>query len=130
MDLGNWVKSNVDYGRRLVDSGIEGARCGQDEFLDGEPLAPFLSESVKGSLVPAAIGACVGALVAYPIFRKKSSAATVTLAYGLLGCAIGLTTGMAWKSRHLSASVAEGAMKNIGKVRDERWLTKHPINYA
>ena len=23
-----------------------------------------------------------------------------------------------------------GAIKNIGKVRDERWLTKHPINYA
>ncbi len=72
MDLGNWVKSNVDYGRRLVDSGIEGARSGQEEFLDGEPLAPFLGESVKGSLVPAAIGACVGALVAYPFYRRKS----------------------------------------------------------
>ena len=34
MELGEWVKSNVDYGRRLVGSGIEGARSGQDEFLD------------------------------------------------------------------------------------------------
>jgi hypothetical protein len=52
------------------------------------------------------------------------------MAYGLLGGAIGLTTGIAWKSRHLSASVAGRAWKNMGKVRDERWLDKHPINYA
>jgi hypothetical protein len=128
MDLGEWVKSNVDYGRRLVGSGIEGARSGQEEFLDGEPLAPFLGESFKGALVPAAIGACVGVLVGYPICRRKSPA--VTWAYGLLGCVVGLGAGFAWKSRHLGASVAENAWKNMGKVRDEQWLTKHPINYA
>jgi hypothetical protein len=128
MGLGKWVKSNVDYGKRLVDSGIEGARSGQDDFLNGEPLAPYLGESVKGALLPAAIGVCVGVLAGYPIWRRKSK--TVTLAYGLLGGAIGLTTGMAWKSRHLSASVAGSAMKNIGKVRDQQWLTKHPIDYA
>jgi hypothetical protein len=128
MGVGKWVKSNVDYGRRLVGSGIEGARSGQEDFLNGEPLAPYLGESVKGALLPAAIGVCVGVLAGYPIWRRKSK--TVTLAYGLLGGAIGLTTGMAWKSRHLSASVAGSAMKNIGKVRDQQWLTKHPIDYA
>lgn len=130
MEVGDWVKSNVEYGRRLVGSGIEGARAGQEEFLNGEALAPFLSESVKASIAPAAIGACVGALVAYPIYRKKSATAAITAAYGLLGCVVGLTAGMAWKSRHLSASVASGALKNMGKVRDEQWLDKHPINYA
>ncbi|MGO9317253.1 MAG: hypothetical protein ACLPXT_16245 [Terracidiphilus sp.] len=128
MGVGEWVKSNVDYGWRLVGSGIEGARSGQDEFLDGEPLAPYLGESVKDALLPAVVGACVGVLVGYPICRRKSPA--VTWAYGLLGCAIGLTTGMAWKNRHLGASVASGALKNISKVRDENWLVKHPINYA
>jgi hypothetical protein len=128
MDLGEWVKSNVDYGRRLVGSGIDGARSGQEEFLNGEPLAPFLGQSVKAAILPAVVGACVGVIVGYPISRKKSPA--VTWAYGLLGCAIGLTTGIAWKSRHLSASVASGAIKNISKVRDEQWLIKHPINYA
>jgi len=128
MELGEWVKSNVDYGRRLVGSGIEGARTGQDEFLNGEPLAPFLGESVKGALLPAAVGACVGVLVGYPICRRKSPA--VTLAYGLLGCVVGLGAGFAWKSRHLGASAASGALKNIGKVRDEQWLTKNPVNYA
>jgi hypothetical protein len=130
MGVGEWVKSNADYGRRLVGSGIEGARSAQEDFLDGEPLAPFLGESVKGALVPAAIGACVGVLVGYPICRKRSTSASVTWAYGLLGCAIGLGAGFAWQSRHLGASVAEGALKNIGKARDEQWLTKHPIDYA
>jgi hypothetical protein len=37
---------------------------------------------------------------------------------------------MAWESRQLSASVAGGAMRKIGKARDEQWLTKNPINYA
>jgi hypothetical protein len=60
--------------------------------------------------------------------RRKSTA--VTVAYGLLGGAIGLTTGLAWKSRHLSASVAGNALKNMGRVRDEQWLAKHPIDYA
>jgi hypothetical protein len=129
MDLSNWVKSNVDYGRRLVDSGIEGARTGQHEFLNGEPLTPFLSESVKGALAPAAIGAFVGVLAAYPVISRKKSAATA-LAYGLLGGAIGLTTGLAWKSRHLSASVASSAIKNINRARDEQWLHKNPIDYA
>jgi hypothetical protein len=128
MELGEWVKTNVDYGRRLVDSGIDGARSGQEEFLDGKPLTPYLGESVKGALVPAAIGVCVGVLAGYPIWKKKSTA--LSLVYGLLGGAIGLTTGLAWNSRHLSASVAEGAWKNISKVRDEEWLNKHPIDYA
>ena len=128
MGVGEWVKSYVGYGRRLVGSGIHGARSGQEEFLNGKPLTPFLGESVKGSLVPAAIGVCVGVLAGYPLWRKKSR--PVSLACGLLGGAIGLTTGLAWNSRHYSASVAGNALKSMGKVRDEQWLTKHPIDYA
>jgi hypothetical protein len=128
MALGEWVKSNVDYGRRLVDSGLEGARSGQEEFLNGEPLTPFLGKTVRGALRPAAVGVGVGLLVGYPISRKKSMART--LLYGLVGGAIGLGLGLAWENRSLSASVAGGALKHIGKVRDEKWLSKNPINYA
>jgi hypothetical protein len=128
MSVGNWVKSNVDYGRRLVDSGINGARSGQEEFLNGEPLTPFLGESAKDALVPAAIGVCVGVLAGYPLWRKKS--APVSMAFGLLGGALGFTTGLAWSSRHYSAHVAGHALKSMGKVRDEQWLNKHPIDYA
>jgi hypothetical protein len=128
MELREWSKSNTDYGRRLLHSGIEGARSGQEEFLDGESLTPFLSESVRSALTAAAVGVCVGVLGSYPGYRQKSVARA--LAFGLLGGVLGLGAGVVWESRRLTASVAGSALKNIGKVRDERWLTKHPIDYA
>jgi|SRR5271165_3435154 len=128
MNLCKWSTSNADYGRRLFDSGLEGARSGQEEFLNGKPLTPFLNESVRSALRPAALGACIGVLGGYPACRQKSI--TRALTYGLLGGAIGLCAGLVWESRRLTASVAGGALKNIGRVRDERWLAKHPINYA
>ncbi len=128
MDLRKWSKSSADYGRRLLDSGIEGARSGQEAFLNGESLTPFLSESVRGALTPAALGACIGLLGSYAGYRQKSI--TRALTYGLLGGAIGLGAGLAWESRRFTASVADGALRNIDKVRDEHWLSKHPIDYA
>ena len=128
MDLHKWSKSNADYGRRLFNSGVEGARSGREEFLNGEPITPFLSESVRSALKAAALGACIGMLGSYPGYRQKSISRA--LAFGLLGGAIGLGAGVAWESRRLTASVADGALKNIGRVRDEHWLTKHPIDYA
>ncbi|MBI3475615.1 MAG: hypothetical protein HY010_07765 [Acidobacteria bacterium] len=53
-----------------------------------------------------------------------------SLAWGLLGGTIGLVAGIAWKSRCLTTSVADGAMESMGRVRDEHWLEKHPIDYA
>lgn len=128
MDLREWSKSNAEYGRKLLDSGIEGARSGQEAYLNGKSLTPFLSESVRSALKPAALGACVGVIGSYAGYRQKSIIRS--LAYGLLGGAIGLGAGLAWNSRRFTASVAGGAMKNIGKVRDEHWLNKHPIDYA
>jgi hypothetical protein len=128
MDLYEWSKSNADYGRRLLDSGIEGARSGEEAFLNGKSLTPFLSESVRNALRPAAVGACLGLLGSRPGYREKSIARA--LVYGLLGGAIGLGAGVAWESRRLTASVADGAFRNMGRVRDEHWLTKHPIDYA
>jgi len=128
MDLHKWSRANVDYGRELFHSGIEGMRCGREVFLEGESLTPFLSESVRNALAPAALGACLGVLGSYPGSREKS--VTRALAYGLLGGAIGLGAGIAWETRRLAVSAAGGALRNIGKVRDKHWLTKHPIDYA
>jgi hypothetical protein len=128
MDLQKWSKSNADYGRELLHSGIEGARSGREAFLKGESLTPFLSESVRSALKPAALGACLGLLCGYPGSREKS--ASRSLACGLLGGVIGLGAGIVWESRRLTASVTNSALRNIGRVRDEHWLTKHPIDYA
>jgi len=128
MTLREWSKSSADYGRNILHSGIEGARSGRQAFLRGEPLTPFLGESVRDALKPAVLGACVGVLSSYPGHREKSVCRR--LAFGLLGGAIGLGAGVIWGSRHLTASAACSAMRNIGRVRDEHWLTRHPIDYA
>jgi hypothetical protein len=128
MDLRKWSKANAEYGRRLLDSGIEGARSARETFLQGESLTPFLGESVQSALQPAVLGACIGILGSYPGYRQKSIIRA--LVFGLLGGAFGLGAGVVWKSRGLTASVAGGALKKMGRVRDEHWLTKHPIDYA
>jgi len=128
MDLREWSKSNADYGRRLLDSGIAGALSGREEFLNGESITPFLSESARGAVIPAVLGMCIGALGSYSGYRQKSIVRT--LAFGLVGAVIGLGAGLAWESRRLTASAAESALKNIGRARDEHWLAKHPIDYA
>ena len=128
MDVRKWSKSNADYGRELLHSGIEGARSGGEAFLNGESLTPFFSGSVRSALKPAVFGACLGVLGSYPGYREKSISRA--LAYGLLGGAIGFGAGVAWEIRRLSASVACGALRNIVRVRDEHWLTQHPIDYA
>jgi hypothetical protein len=128
MNLPSWSKSNLDYGRKLVHSGWEGARSGGEEFLHGEPLTPFLSDSVHHALRPAALGVCLGVLSTFPARRHHSASAT--FAYAFFGGVIGLTAGLVWHSRGLAENVASSAWKNIGKVRDEHWFEKHPIDYA
>jgi hypothetical protein len=119
---------HADYGRKILDSGLEGARSGREAFLHGRPMAPFLNESVRDALKPAAIGACIGLLGSYPGNRRNCAGRA--LAYGLVGGVLGLGAGIAWRSRFLSASVVSSAWKNIDRVRDEHWLEKHPIDYA
>jgi hypothetical protein len=127
MLLQDWLKSNADYTRKLVNSAVEGAHSGEGDFLQGEPLAPFLNLSARNALKPAVIGAFLGALTACSGGRPKSSK---TFAYGLLGCAIGFGAAFTWENRRLGASVASSVWKRIGDARDEHWLEKNPIDYA
>lgn len=128
MDLREWSKVNANYGEKLVNSGIEGARSGGEAFLNGESLTPFLGESARTALRPAALGACLGVLGSYPGPRQRSLGRV--LAFGLLGGAIGFGAGIVWESRRLVASAAGGAARSIGRVRDEQWLIRNPIDYA
>lgn len=128
MGLRAWSKSNLEYGCKVLGSGLEGAHTGREAFLEGRPLTPFLNESVCKAWKPAVIGACVGALAGYPGNRHQSIRRM--LAFGFLGAAVGFGAGVAWGSRRLTASVARCALVNIGKVRDAHWLENHPIDYA
>jgi hypothetical protein len=128
MTVSEWSKSNIDYGRKLLDSGLEGARSAEGEFLHGKPLAPFLENSARHAFKPAAIGALLGLLGSCTGNGRKSS--DRTLLYGLVGGAIGFGIGVAWRSRRLAARVASSAFRSMEKVRDEHWLESHPIDYA
>jgi len=128
MLLSEWSKSEVAYGRRVLNSGLEGARSGREAFLNGRPLTPFFRESFRKALIPAALGASVGLVTGCPGRRQRS--VVQVLASGLLGGLIGLGAGLVWEGRFLAGSAASNALKNIDRVRDEHWLEKHPIDYA
>jgi len=123
-----WSKANADYGRRLFNSGLEGARSGREAFLHGGSFAPFLGQSVRSAWKPAVFGVCLGVLASRSRNHQKS--ATRAVACGFLGGAIGFGLGFAWQSRRLAASVLSAAFGSIEKVRDEHWLEKNPIDYA
>lgn len=127
MNFLEWSKSNVDYGRKLMDSVVEGARAGEDEFLKDEPLAVHLEKSAVHAMVPAVAGACLGLLGGYLLNRPRSSR---TAAFGFLGGAIGFGAGVLWENRKLTTSIASEAWKCVNKTRDERWFEKNPIDYA
>src|ERR1051326_2959998 len=55
MLLSEWSKSEAEYGRRVLNSGLEGARSGREAFLNGRPLTPFFRESFQKALKPAAL---------------------------------------------------------------------------
>jgi hypothetical protein len=128
MGLRKWSKSEVEYGRKVLDSGLEGVRTGEETFLHGRSLSPFLNESARKALVPAALGVCLGVLAGVPGNQHRSIGRM--LVFGLLGGAIGFGAGVAWESRGLTESAASGALRNIHKVRDEHWVEKHPVAYA
>ena len=128
MTVSEWSKSNLDYGYKLVNSGLEGAHQGEEAYLHGDAVVPYLKISALNSFVPAAVGACIGALSAQP--RNGQKAPMKAFAFGVLGCALGFAAGLVWSTRGLTESVAASAWKSVSKVRDEHWLEKHPIDYA
>jgi hypothetical protein len=128
MDFRHWSKSEIEYGRKILDSGLEGARSGEEEFLHGRPLKPFITGSIRTAMIPAALGASVGIVSNLPANGHRSIGRM--LLFGFLGGAIGFSTGLAWENRRLTASAAHAALRNIHRVRDEHWVEKHPVAYA
>ena len=128
MNVMEWSKSSVDYGRKLVDSAVEGARTGENVFPKEELLLPHIRGSARHALAPAFVGALIGAVGGYLGSGRRSKGRA--LAGGFLGGVIGFSTGVIWDNRQLTASVAGGAWKSISKTRDEHWFEKNPIDYA
>jgi len=128
MHVAEWSKAEVEYGRRVLNSGLEGVRSGQEAFLHGRPVTPIFRESFRKAWKPAALGAFAGMLTGCP--KESHRSPTRILALGLVGGLIGFTAGVVWYTRFLAASAAGGARARIDEVRDERWLKRNPIDYA
>jgi len=128
MHVAEWSKSEVEYGKKILDSGLDGARDGRDAFLNGRPLAAFINHSFSKALTPAAIGVCMGMVLSFS--RKDRPSLRHTLMLGALGGFVGFAAGLTWNSRQLAARAVQKAFENVDKVRDEHWLEKNPIDYA
>ncbi len=122
------LNSGLQYGRALVNSGLSGLRNGRDSHLHGQPLSDALTESARGALGLAILGTCAALVGSYFSGRRARSIRVV--GYGAVGSAIGFVVGFTWKTRELTASMGRSALKEMGAVRDERWLATHPIDYA
>ncbi|MFZ0707833.1 MAG: hypothetical protein WAM71_19700 [Candidatus Korobacteraceae bacterium] len=130
MGFREWSKSEVEYGRKVLGSGLEGARSGREAFLNGRPLNTFLSESVREALKPAALGVFIGFLSSYRYPGKRQRSIGTGLGISSLYGAIGFVTGFAWASRRLTANMAYEVRRNVDRTRDEHWLEENPIDYA
>jgi hypothetical protein len=128
-DMGNWFKSEVEYGRDLAGSGWLGARTAWDTVVQTEPVSKLFSRSVRASWAPTVMGASVGALCALLVQRRKHSA-PAAVALGVVGGVVGFTACVAWETRQISSEVARGAMRQMNSTRDSHWLGKHPINFG
>ncbi len=128
MKVTEWVGENLEYGRKLVNTGLEGAQAGGEAALGEERIPQVLLHSAPSSVGLAAFGAGVGVLCSYLSNKRKMSNECVL--FGILGGVAGLLVGLGWSTRHLTSGVAVGAMRNVKTARDEHWLDRHPIDYA
>src|SRR6476620_1804200 len=104
MNLREWSESEVEYGRKVVNSGLAGARSGREAFLDGRPLTPILGKTVRNASTPAAVGAILGLLGSFAGNHPKS--AKRALVFGFLGGRRIIKKKIAWKNRELTACEA------------------------
>ena len=122
------MTSTTRYGRKLVKASITGIRSGQDSARGEQSLSALAAEAARGSLVLAAVGACIGLLRSQLKDRRNRPANAV--AFGILGSAIGFVAGFGWKTRKVTSSVAHSTARELRKARDEHWLERNPIDYA
>jgi hypothetical protein len=121
-------RSKLRYGQHLVKSGMSGLSSGRQAHLNGQPLSGVLSQAARASLGLAVFGTCAGLLrYSFPARRDRVSKA---ITCGIAGGAMGFVAGLAWKTRELTGSMTRSAAKQMGTVRDEHWLDRHPIDYA
>ena len=115
----NLLVSGISYFGHLIGAGWQGA-------AEVRPLEERRPDA--GLWTPAAVGAALG-LLSVRVLGKRKSAAMVALG-GAIGTVVGFSAAAAWASRGMVGPAVRGAVRNMGAVRDARWLETNPIDYA
>jgi hypothetical protein len=121
------LDTDIVYFGQLVRSGFQGAVSVGRRALKDDPKRSVLSQSVRQSWKPAAVGAYLGVLAGG--LRRKSTLSSA-LWGGFAGIAVGLAGGALWNSRSVTGDMVRGGFKSIEAARDKRWLELNPINYG
>ncbi|MBE0657385.1 MAG: hypothetical protein IH602_06820 [Bryobacteraceae bacterium] len=128
MSVSETIKTNLSYGKEIVESGIEGAAEARKTALESAENADMVTAAAQESWQAAALGAMVGAILGVVADDRKPVRGVI--AGGLLGLAAGFAGSFAWKTRPLTGAMAREAGRRIGAVRDEHWLAENPVNYG
>lgn len=128
MSISEKVKENLAYGKELLDSGIEGANEARKTVLASEETTDLVKVAAQESWQPATIGVLAGAICGVLADDRKPIRGVI--AGGLLGAVLGFAGSFAWKTRPLTSAMTREAGKRISTVRDERWLSKNPVDYG
>ncbi len=128
MSVSERIKSNLAYGKDLVESGIEGANEARKASLESVETTDMVTAAAQESWQAAAIGALAGAI--FGVLADDRKPVRGVIAGGLLGAAVGFGGSFAWKTRPLTGAMAREAGKRIGAARDEHWLAENPVNYG
>ncbi len=123
------VHENLAYSKALIESGIEGAKEARKTVLVPEERSTdMVAAAAQEAWQAATIGVLAGAILGVLTDDRRPLRGVIT--GGLLGAVLGFGGSFAWKTRPLTSAMAHQASKRIGTVRDDHWLSKHPINYG
>ena len=127
MSISEKVKDNLAYSKHLLESGIEGANDARKATLEASET-DIVKAAAQESWQPASLGVLAGAIIGALADDRKPVRGVI--AGGLLGAVLGFAGSFAWKTRPITSAMSRGAGKRIGRVRDERWLSKNPVDYG
>ena len=128
MSISEKIKTNLAYGKELVESGLQGAKEARKTVQESEAQHEIVTVAAQESWQAATIGAVAGAL--FGVLTDDSKPIRGVIAGSLLGAVVGFGGSFVWKTRPLTSAMAHGAGKRIGRARDKHWLTGHPVNYG
>jgi hypothetical protein len=116
------VGDRIIYGRRLMHAGVDALRTKDKATAD---YAPALAQSARAAFGAAAVGIGFGFL-GYGVVHLRKRHVPRILACG----AVAFCANFLWRTRGIGADLTHRASREIAKVRDQRWLELHPIDYA